>query len=156
MPALCGDPDARTLAGMTIQCIVISMPDFTSLLALFMILPMTTHAQSLEELRWQNRVLLVFNGDESVQDKVEAQAKIVVDHADGFAERDLIVRGITPAPDTMARYMQFDVEPHQFIVILIGKDGGEKGRWDKPVAAEELFALIDAMPMRQREMQDAQ
>ena len=40
-------------------------------------------------------------------------------------------------------------------VILIGKDGGEKGRWSQLVDPDEVFALIDAMPMRQREAGDA-
>ena len=39
-----------------------------------------------------------------------------------------------------------------FEVLLIGKDGGVKLRRDKPVAAFEITALIDTMPMRQDEM----
>jgi hypothetical protein len=36
-------------------------------------------------------------------------------------------------------------------VRLIGKDGGVKLDRDTPVAVAELFALIDAMPMRRAE-----
>lgn len=43
----------------------------------------------------------------------------------------------------------------QFHVSLIGKDGHLKNRWNAPVAPEEVFSLIDAMPMRQNEMRDA-
>ncbi len=36
--------------------------------------------------------------------------------------------------------------------VLIGKDGRVKYRWQNNVATEELFEIIDAMPMRQFEM----
>lgn len=39
-----------------------------------------------------------------------------------------------------------------FSVALIGKDGGEKLRRTTPLAPAELFALVDAMPMRQAEL----
>ncbi len=42
-----------------------------------------------------------------------------------------------------------------FCVELLGKDGGVKARWDAVVGREELWARIDAMPMRRRELRDA-
>jgi hypothetical protein len=42
-----------------------------------------------------------------------------------------------------------------FAVVLVGKDGGEKRRSNDVVAVEELFAQIDAMPMRQSERRRA-
>lgn len=41
-----------------------------------------------------------------------------------------------------------------FSVVLIGKDGGEKLRQTSPLAPADLFALVDAMPMRQAEMRE--
>lgn len=38
--------------------------------------------------------------------------------------------------------------------ILIGKDGTVKRVWQNIVPMDELFATIDAMPMRQREMRE--
>jgi len=49
---------------------------------------------------------------------------------------------------------QFDIRPGQFTVILIGKDGEEKLRSMGQVSMEELFSLIDAMPMRQSEIRE--
>lgn len=40
----------------------------------------------------------------------------------------------------------------QFHVSLIGKDGHLKSHWEAPVIPEEVFSMIDAMPMRQSEM----
>jgi hypothetical protein len=50
----------------------------------------------------------------------------------------------------------FKVEPAEFLVILIGKDGEEKLSSRSPVTAERLKALIDSMPMRKSEMQKDQ
>ena len=48
---------------------------------------------------------------------------------------------------------RFKVEPAEFLVILIGKDGGEKLNSRTPVTAAQLERLIDSMPMRKGEMQ---
>ena len=48
---------------------------------------------------------------------------------------------------------RFKVEPAEFLVILIGKDGGEKLNSRTPVTAAQLERLIDSMPMRKSEMQ---
>ena len=44
------------------------------------------------------------------------------------------------------------VAGHGFAVVLVGKDGSVKQVWRAPVAPSRIFALIDAMPMRRREM----
>jgi len=41
-----------------------------------------------------------------------------------------------------------------FASILVGKDGGVKLRSNAPVSAERLSNVIDAMPMRRREMRE--
>jgi len=46
----------------------------------------------------------------------------------------------------------FKVEPADFLVILIGKDGGEKLSSRTPVQVDQLKQLIDPMPMRKGEM----
>jgi hypothetical protein len=48
---------------------------------------------------------------------------------------------------------RFKVEPDEFLVILIGKDGGEKLNNRTPVTVVQLERLIDSMPMRKSEMQ---
>ncbi len=47
---------------------------------------------------------------------------------------------------------RFKVEPDDFLVILIGKDGGEKLNSRTPVSVDQLERLIDSMPMRKSEM----
>lgn len=71
----------------------------------------------------------------------------------GVAERDM---EITLVAKEMKWYKKYKVAPDTpFTLILVGKDGGEKYRSEKPAPAAELFALIDAMPMRQSEMRRA-
>lgn len=41
-----------------------------------------------------------------------------------------------------------------YSIFLIGKDGGIKLKKDEFLESEELFRVIDRMPMRQREMRD--
>jgi len=38
-----------------------------------------------------------------------------------------------------------------FALMLVGKDGAVKFRSDKVVVPDEIFGLIDQMPMRQKE-----
>ena len=47
---------------------------------------------------------------------------------------------------------QFKASPGLFTVILVGKDGGVKLRRNTQVKLKDIFALIDAMPMRQEEI----
>jgi hypothetical protein len=49
---------------------------------------------------------------------------------------------------------QFGIHPGQFCILLIGKDGEEKKRWQSRVALGVIFSLVDAMPMQQREMKE--
>lgn len=43
---------------------------------------------------------------------------------------------------------------HDFGLILVGKDTGIKAHWASGFTQQELFSLIDAMPMRRYEMRE--
>ena len=47
---------------------------------------------------------------------------------------------------------KFDIPMGEFAVILIGKDGGIKMKRQEKTDLEDIFRLIDAMPMRLQEM----
>jgi hypothetical protein len=97
---------------------------------------------------------------------VREQRAELLGHAAGLDERDMVafialpgnrvepVHGQAPAPtdvqDFLSRNPSSAAGP--FTVLLVGKDGGVKLRSPGPVAAQELFALIDTMPMRRQEM----
>lgn len=68
----------------------------------------------------------------------------------GLAERDIKVTVITKeVNDSIYRRLK---PSGPFVFILYGKDGGEKYRSSRPVTLKTLYAIIDAMPMRKREM----
>lgn len=117
---------------------------------------------ALGQYRWENRVLTVFapDSDGSLYRRQQESLRLT---EPGAYERDVVVISVlgeivatrggqavrASAPDLRDAY---DVLPHHFRVVLIGKDGAVKLRQEEPVSAAELFALIDAMPMRKHEM----
>ena len=73
-------------------------------------------------------------------DSYRTQAALLLPAWPGLIERDFVVQ------------TQFGAK--SFSVVLIGKDGGEKLRRTTPLSPAELFAIVDAMPMRRAEMRE--
>lgn len=69
----------------------------------------------------------------------------------GVEERAL---KITVVEKESGLYKKYKVDTAQFTVILIGKDGYEKYRTNKVLEMDQLFSIIDAMPMRRSEMKN--
>lgn len=117
---------------------------------IFFLLLTGVAAQEMElnQYLWKNRVLLVFPG--SASEAQGEQAKILGSDPDGIRERDLVVLQVREE----ATLKQFKVSPGDFMLILLGKDGGVKLRQSHPLALKDLYQLIDSMPMRQREMRE--
>lgn len=106
----------------------------------------------LDALRWQQRVLLVC-APTADDPALARQQEIVAGMAGDAAERDLVlvtVAGdrVTGAGDTAAALRRRCGAARGFSAALIGKDGGTKLRARGPIAAAQLVAVIDAMPMR--------
>ena len=94
------------------------------------------------------RQLLIF-GDPNWR-AVKEQLELLKKDSAGLREREVVV---TMAGVGDAAWKRFAVPLHSdFTVVLVGKDGGEKYRSHRPLSTAELFALIDAMPMRRAEM----
>ena len=116
----------------------------------------------LDEYRWENRLVLIFassSKDSSyLKQKGEFEGK-----SDELEDRNIILielleAGISalakvPLTDEQQSYLRkkFGVVD-DFIFILIGKDGTVKLRAKEPVLSDDLFGLIDNMPMRKEEM----
>lgn len=112
----------------------------------------TTPVPDLESLRWRQRVMVIFAADKD-DGKLKEQDRIVDSNTQGFAERDIKVFQLI-GPDSKNQQLRDKLRVHGpgFAVVLIGKDGYVKLRKAEPVSAEELFRLIDSMPMRREEM----
>jgi hypothetical protein len=83
------------------------------------------------------------------------QQAIFESDTEGLKERDLKVSSIIYSPDQKSLFKRYNVSATQFTFILIGKDGTEKLRRKSPVTLDELYQLIDGMPMRKIEMKKA-
>ena len=116
----------------------------------------------LEARQWNARPLPVFGPSED-DDRVRMQLDWIERDVSGLAERAMddvrviglrgVANGIPMAATDASRLRaRFDVAETDFAVVLVGKDGGEKLRSDQPIALSEVFTVIDAMPMRRREM----
>jgi len=92
----------------------------------------------------------------------QKQRDLLKGHEEELKERDVSVLWVPDLDDfdgvSSGKWRdlrrRFHIDDRRFTVVLVGKDGGEKFRSHVPVTIEKLDALIDAMPMRQQEMQD--
>jgi hypothetical protein len=137
---------------------------------------------SLKEFRWKNRPLVIFAPSDRNDDYAE-QLQELEGAAKGLADREMVVihalggsgpRGTTTggqieffdtspprrqtlrAADVDSLRDNFGVDGQQFVVLLIGKDGGAKLQAEEPVTTTELFSLVDSMPMRRREIGESE
>lgn len=127
------------------------LPDRRSvLLGTSIILAMmgTAMAASLEDLVDKARPLLVFEGPGG-EPEVVRQRQSLRRIAPALKERDIVV---TYHEEDFPLRARFKVKPGQFMVVLIGKDGAEKARWDEPVEPQVILDLVDTMPLRKQEM----
>jgi Domain of unknown function (DUF4174) len=118
---------------------------------------------TMEKYRWENRIVLIFSPSEK-NEAYRQQLSSLVEGEKGIEERDIVIfkifedKGITPENEQLTKNIceqlrqEFGIKKEQFCVILIGKDGGEKYRKSTILSNENLFAIIDAMPMRRTEM----
>ena len=113
--------------------------------------------------KWKNRLVLVF--DPSNSEKYGDQLRSFESLEPDFEDRDLLLgkfpgkaggelAGTSLSLEEAAK-LRDDFGVEKFTVVLVGKDGTEKFRAEEPVAAEEIFRRIDAMPMRRREMRES-
>lgn len=122
-------------------------------------------AFSFEPYRWEKRVLVV-SGPSDDSDAVRQQLRAIEASQDAFDERDMLLVTLVDgdrstagekrlsADDVGAARAALAIRSDGFALRLIGKDGGVKLSSQTPVSMDDVYALIDGMPMRQREMQE--
>jgi len=117
---------------------------------------------SLSDYRWENRIILLFHSNGNSQYK--KQTDELLNDKPGLSDRNLLIFSIdqTSKITELTTSKKFESKPglrsdfnipqNEFYVILIGKDGSVKYRDNSPIERKKLYAIIDAMPMRQAEM----
>lgn len=119
----------------------------------------------LSSYQGRNRLLILFapSEDASMYQPFKEQLQI---RTQEIRDRDLVTFHLfesgegwladrpLPKEQVLSLRKQFSIKSGQCTVILIGKDGEVKLRETLPVDLSDIFAIIDAMPMRQREMRE--
>jgi len=113
--------------------------------------------------KWKNRLLILFASSEEEEAYLTLKKEIVLQGKE-IRDRDLLIFHVLEKGESrlgterlrsgqaLSLKKHLSVPPGQFVIILVGKDGGEKLRQDRLVELKEVFRIIDAMPMRQQEM----
>ena len=123
---------------------------------------------TLDDYVWKNRiVVLISNEDGSVQ--IKEQLNILLANPEELLERKLIVLEVKPEkfrivdPSQLAYiewvnsgevYKKIKVNSKPFEIQLIGLDGGVKMKDEDVMSPDDLFDLIDSMPMRLIELRN--
>ena len=118
------------------------------------------YSQSYEkQFIWNKRVIILL-ADSPDNENFISQMNIFGSQENEMAERDLILISNhsqkIPIPERNLLYENYVLPGSNFTIVLLGKDGGVKLKRIEPVPADELYALIDSMPMRKRELKDQQ
>ena len=113
----------------------------------------------LEDLRWQNRIILVFTNENQdnreLYEKFQAQeVDIQTRHIRYFLfGKSVLSNSPERLDEQTVRELKdkYQSNENKTLIVLIGKDGAEKYRKTE-LDFEEIYRTIDAMPMRQQEM----
>lgn len=107
-------------------------------------------AQHLTEYLGKHRVIVTFSAGKSVPDRLLLTKQIEHNQCE-FNSRDLVhIDLLAGSNDYRQLSQRFSVTGKDFELVLLGKDGEVKLITRNP-SLEAVFAMIDAMPMRQRE-----
>ena len=117
----------------------------------------------LDQYRWKNRLVLIF-APSSIDASYLKQKKELAGKAYELEDRDIIIFELLesrkstidklPLTNEQHSYLrkEFEISDDDFTFLLIGKDGTAKLKSNETVSTDNLFALIDSMPMRREEM----
>lgn len=125
------------------------------------------NAQNLEKHTWKNRILVVKTSD-SASEIYQEQIKEFRNAADELKVRKFVLYKITGDDFELINFANGELndsgkiaeksigktlnDKENFEVILIGLDGGIKLRQTEVLTKEDLFNIVDAMPMRRNEL----
>ena len=127
------------------------------ILLLFLNLDKLKSINHLSDFKWKNRVLVVVtNEKEEIKDLIKI-------HNIGLNEREFVViqlddeKVFIDYTQMSKRFSQSILKkvnniPQEVYFVLIGKDGRIKNLFAKNTGMNEIFSVVDKMPMRINEM----
>lgn len=119
-------------------------------------------SQDLTKHLWKNRVLLLIV-DNLNSEKLTAQIEALKTKNEGLKERKLVIYQVFPEYYSLINeennlhksakiYNKYNTSEKSFKLVLIGLDGSVKLFQNNTLSAQKLFAVIDGMPVRKREL----
>ncbi len=121
------------------------------------------HHFSMKRYQWNSRPVLIFAP--SRDDRSYCETKMIWNrNGPELDNRDIVLievfeDGTSRAegreiPQDSANHLResYQIEEGKLAIVLVGKNGSEKGRWEKLPPLQRIYEMIDAMPMRQREI----
>lgn len=117
----------------------------------------------VNDYQWKNRLLITFSNTPAEDPAKSLIAAIKLDK-EAFLDRNMVLITIYDSsvskadtlllnPDAISTLRSQYEMPHGTTgVVLVGKDGGVKLKKTAPTRLEEIYSLIDTMPMRRQEM----
>ena len=143
----------------------ISLVSSAALFIFFVMLPINTRSQGLEKFQWENRILILLSEDIN-SDEMQGQLRLFEGQENELEARKLLIVLVSPAElSTMPEstypglspgkiYDRFKQSDARLEHVLIGLDGGKKLQGELAISTKQLYAVIDAMPMRRAELED--
>lgn len=118
-----------------------------------------SYNQNIKKHLWKDRVLII-ESENTRNELYQQQIRALKNDAKGLKERKLVIysyfnNGYTRGFSQVIKSYQTKKkrkDKNDFSITLIGLDGGKKLRQKSMLAKEKLFAIIDGMPMRRREL----
>ncbi|WP_087017027.1 DUF4174 domain-containing protein [Thaumasiovibrio subtropicus] len=138
------------------------------ILTFLVLLPGITAAYPHHSLHWNARTLVFFLPEDVAQQRqlmkevLFNQCQLTARDVDIYladnnntSPKELLVnkQRQTTLPDN---FHALKLSSPDYQAVLIGKDGEVKHRWQHAIDWQELNTIIDAMPMRKREIQNGQ
>lgn len=127
------------------------------------------YGQNLDNHKWKDRILIV-KAETEASIKYQNQIKELRNSPAAFKERKLVIYQVIGKKYELIDYDNQETKMYgevsnqmnlnilnkkiPFEIILIGLDGGIKLRKSDMIRKEELFSIIDSMPMRSSELRN--
>ncbi len=110
-------------------------------------------ADPLAGLRWKSRVLVLV-APSSQDGELRVQRRNIEAASGGMFERNIVLmEAVGDGHQARQLRKRLATDGNEFRVFLVGKDGNTAFAANDPLAAQDIFGRIDAMPMRRDEMQ---
>ena len=136
-------------------------------IALLMSVSPAHAADPLAGLQGKSRPVLLFAKSRS-DASLDKQIDLLRERRPDLSERDIVVFRTAGNEDTrsaigyvdLPRGAAFELRRRfaplrsGLTVVLVGKDGTEKARWERLVPPQDIFDLVDSMPMRKQEAKE--